>query len=75
MQINKKGTIYLVANKTYKVGRFIDGQASAVEIPIGSDQSISRLHAEIQLTYDENDCVIYHLTYYSHHFGLISNKS
>lgn len=43
----------------YKVGRFVEGQTKGdVDISIASDQSISRLHAELLLKYDESECVI-----------------
>ena len=51
----KKERFYLLTNKKYKIGRYLANNANSdVEIQIGNDQTVSRLHAELLIKFEEN---------------------
>ncbi len=52
-----KGKLILLCNRVYKIGRSIGDQE--IGLIIEEDKTVSRLHAEILMKYDENKCVSY----------------
>nr|QNH68103.1 nibrin [Brachionus koreanus] len=49
-----KRTKILLCNKKYKIGRLMPN--AEVDIKIDSDQTVSRLHAELLIKYDQDQC-------------------
>lgn len=46
---------FMLCNKKYKIGR--SNPNNQVDVPIEEDLSVSRLHAELLLKYEEKQCV------------------